>query len=273
MCFNKQKAAFPWDFFLLTFGFTWLILLPGILASFQIFSLPFPNILLIAIAQFGPSLTAFSLTYKKRGKPGVVYLLRQSLNFRIPPPWIAAIFLLPLFISWGAWQINSILGTNIPASQILLNPILFIQTFLLTFSLYGPVPEEFGWRGYSLTLLEQKFGQLKGSLLLGLIWASWHLPLFFMEGAPQSFMPVLPYFVMVIAFSVIMSWIYSGTNRNLLAALLTHTMFNFSIGLFPPMEFVKGAVTSGFFYLSILYAIAAIIIYFWHNHTRKSDQN
>ena len=66
-----QKNAFPWDYFLLAFGFTWFILLPGVLASYQIIKLPFPNILLVAIAQFGPTLAAFYLTFKRNGKAGI----------------------------------------------------------------------------------------------------------------------------------------------------------------------------------------------------------
>ena len=131
----------------------------------------------------------------------------------------------------------------------------------MIFLFQGPIPEEFGWRGYALPRLMEKFGFIKAALLLGVIWASWHLPGFFMEGVSQSSMPIIPYFITVVALSVIIAWIYYGTGRNLLAALLTHTMFNLSIALFPPMELKKGADISGFIYLSVLYVIAAFVIF------------
>lgn len=256
-----QKNAFPWDYFLLAFGFTWFILLPGVLASYQIIKLPFPNILLVAIAQFGPTLAAFYLTFKRNGKAGILSLIKQALNFRIPFFWATIIFLLPLALSASAWLLVLNFNKTYLPLQLLSNPILIIPSFLMIFLFQGPIPEEFGWRGYALPRLMEKFGFIKAALLLGVIWASWHLPGFFMEGVSQSSMPIIPYFITVVALSVIIAWIYYGTGRNLLAALLTHTMFNLSIALFPPMELKKGADISGFIYLSVLYVIAAFVIF------------
>lgn len=258
---TEQKITFPWDYFLLAFGFTWFILLPGVLESYKIIKLPFPNILLVAIAQFGPTLAAFYLTFKRNGKSGVFSLIKQALNFRIPFFWAAIIFLLPFALSASAWLLVLNFNRTYLPSQFLSNPVLIIPSFLIIFILQGPIPEEFGWRGYALPRLTEKFAFMKATLLLGVIWAFWHLPGFFMEGVSQSSMPIIPYFITVVALSIIIAWIYYGTGHNLLAALLTHTMFNLSIALFPPMEFKKGADMSGFIYLSILYVIAAFIIY------------
>ncbi len=258
---TEKKNIFPWDYFLLAFGFTWFILFPGVLESYKIIKLQFPNILLVAVAQFGPSLAAFYLTFRKNGKAGVLSLIKQALNFHIPFIWTAIIFLLPLVLSASAWLLVLNFNKTYIPSQLLSNTVLIIPSFLMIFLFQGPIPEEFGWRGYALPRLTEKFGFMKAALLLGVIWAFWHLPGFFMEGVSQSGMPIIPYFITVVALSVIIAWIYYGTGRNLLAALLTHTMFNLSIALFPPMEFKKGADISGFIYLSVLYVIAAFVIY------------
>ncbi len=68
---RHREVAFPWGFLALTFGFAWLLLLPGVLALYNLVRLPFPAVILVAVAQFGPSLAAFLLTYHQRGKAGV----------------------------------------------------------------------------------------------------------------------------------------------------------------------------------------------------------
>ena len=93
---RNSENRFPWAYIAISFGFTWLVLLPAVLAASGLLEMPFPSVLLAAIAQFGPSLAAFILVYRANGKSGLIRLLRRAVDFRIPFRWLFAIFLVPL---------------------------------------------------------------------------------------------------------------------------------------------------------------------------------
>jgi CAAX protease family protein len=246
---------FPWAFVALTFGFTWLILLPAVLNTFGALQLPFPILLLVATAQFGPSVAAFILTFHSRGKRGALNLLKRAFDFHIPLRWLAAIFLLPLGIGAVALYLNMLSGGTTPTLALLSQPAAIVPMFLFILFLQGPVPEEFGWRGYWLDRVQSKYNALTASLIVGVTWAVWHLPLFYIGYLP---FPFWAYLIAVTALSILFTWIYNNTGGKLLAALLFHAMFNFSVALFPPMD-VNGDAR-GFLLLALLYVLAAVLV-------------
>ena len=86
----------------------------------------------------------------------------------------------------------------------------------------GPLGEEPGWRGYALPRLEVALGPVRGSLFLALLWAGWHLPLFWIPGTAQSHLPLALFLVRTVGLSVISTWIYNGTRRMYEEAGFTH---------------------------------------------------
>ena len=99
----------------------------------------------------------------------------------------------------------------------------------------GPVGEEFGWRGYALPKLQNKYGPLIASLVIGTIWGIWHLPSFF---APQGVVGaiaaavgmifILPYTLGTIANSIFMTWLYNKSKASaLIAGIVWHAAINF----------------------------------------------
>jgi uncharacterized protein len=255
-----SQNKFPWSFVLLAFGFNWLILLPGILASQGLFTLPVPVYALVFIAQFGPSLAAFILTYRQEGKSGAVRLFKRALNVHIPGHWLAVIFLFPLTLAGSSLAVFVMAGGQKPSMPLLAQPVMILPYFLMTFFLQGPVQEEFGWRGYLLPRLQDKWGPLAASLITGALWGIWHLPAWLMAGVAQSYMPMVPYLVWVIGVSVLFTWIYNNTQGNLLAAILFHNMLNFSIALFPVLLLAPGADQRGFYLYAVLVIIAAVAV-------------
>ena len=113
------------------------------------------------------------------------------------------------------------------------NEAWFVILFAIPFSTPIQAGEEIGWRGYALPRLAARFGFARASLILGVIWEFWHLPLFFIPGLGnygQSF----PIFVLGgIALSVAMAWLYSHTSGSLLLAMLMHSAVNQTIGIVP----------------------------------------
>jgi membrane protease YdiL (CAAX protease family) len=260
MMIGKANVKFPWTFLLLSFGFTWLILLPGVLASFGVLELRLPMYALVAVAQFGPSLTAFFLTYRSDGKAGAIQLLKRAFDFHIPWKWLAAIFLIPPLLAGLALAVHILLGGRLPQLQLLSQPIAILPSFFFILLLQGPVPEEFGWRGYMLDRLQSRWTALVASLILGFFWWLWHLPASFMEGVAQAYLPQAPYLIWIVAFSVLMTWIYNNTGGNLLAALLFHTMANLSNALFPTFELAPGGSQQAYYILAALTVLAASLV-------------
>lgn len=93
--------------------------------------------------------------------------------------------------------------------------------------------EEIGWRGYALPRLAARFGFARASVLLGVIWATWHLPIFFVPGV-DNFGQSFPVFLLeVTALSVAITWLYAHTNESLLLVMLMHSAVNQTLGIVP----------------------------------------
>ena len=135
---------------------------------------------------------------------------------------------------------------------------MILPAFIAAFFILGAVQEEFGWRGYALERLQKQWNPFVSSLVLGGIWAIWHLPLFFIEGTGQSKTPFLLFFIGTFSISIIYTWLYNGTGRSLLIVLLFHAMHNTSYNLFP-LTLLPNS-NQAFLYLVILQSIAAFVI-------------
>lgn len=128
-----------------------------------------------------------------------------------------------------------ILGFEMPTMDyikaIAANPLNILLLLLLSL-ISGPLNEEFGWRGYALDRLLVRFGFLKGSLVLGFIWAIWHLPWYFTPGQAQynllqdSAFHALMFIPSVMMLSVFVSFVYVKTGRSILAGALVHMLSN-----------------------------------------------
>ena len=104
---------------------------------------------------------------------------------------------------------------------------LFIPGLLvLVLLIGGPLGEEPGWRGYAVPILQRRFGPVTGALVLGLVWAVWHLPLRLIPGTPQAQLPLLLVVVQTVAVSLILAWILRSTGGSLLLVVLTHASIN-----------------------------------------------
>jgi len=227
-------------FFVLTFHASWSLFVAGAVVSGPAGSSSISPThiagLIILLGVFMPSVVAFALTARDRGAAGCVALLRQALPRAVRARWyvfavgyMAAIKLAVALLhrlATGAWP---------PFGDISV-PLLFVSILISTPVQAG---EEFGWRGYALPGLAARFGLARASLLLGAIWACWHLPFFFIA-ASDTFHQSFPlYFVEVTALSVAMAWLYWRTGGSLLLVMLMHAAVNATKDIVPSA--VKGA--------------------------------
>ena len=136
-------------------------------------------------------------------------------------------------------------------------PILFIQILLLG----GPLNEELGWRGFALPALLERINALSASLIIGLIWAVWHLPLFFAEIPGYTSMPFLSYLLNVISLSIIFTHVYQKGGHQLWLCILLHAIFNTTNWLLIPLmpEEKTLLITSIYVFLTVMTAILIVV--------------
>ncbi|MBC7081629.1 MAG: CPBP family intramembrane metalloprotease [Thermoplasmatales archaeon] len=231
-------------FFLVAFAWSWLLWLPEVLFGFRLY-----------LAPFGPTVSAFILTYINEGLEGIKKLFKRGIDFRFKRIWWIPIFLLmPLIV--GLSLLFAVLGGENAGIQVLSQPWIIIPAFFYILFLGGPVAEEFGWRGYALDRLQARYSAFLSSFFLGIIWGIWHLPLFFMKGQDiYHNVPILGFISGTVLLSILFTWIYNNTGGSILAVLIFHTMGNLSHFIFPAM-----ATSLGGLYSVILNLIAVITI-------------
>lgn len=214
---------------LIAFAFSWIIEAPVALAAQGIIpvELPVPAVAIaVIVATFGPTVGAFAVTAAIEGRRGVLRMLRRYVQWRAGIGWY-------LFVLVGIPAIIILATLVVPGAVASYRPILgsllaaYPMAFLLTVFLGGPLGEEPGWRGFALPRLQDRFGPLRGSLLLGVVWAAWHLPLFWSGvWTPPTVANVVMFTVMIVALTVIMTWVYNHTAGSLLIMILMHASFN-----------------------------------------------
>ena len=219
-------------FFSITFAVTWTCFIAAALLSTRAPALAGLRWPLLILGAFAPSAVAVLLTARDEGRAATRSLLRRVVAWRVGLRWyafalgyMAAIKLavaLVYRVITGAWpQFGHQAWYAVMAAMV-------VATIF-----GGPLGEEIGWRGYALPRLAARFGLARASVLLGLVWACWHLPVFFMPGLDQYGQSFPVYLLQVTALSVAMAWLYGNTNGSLLLAILMHSAVNQSKDIVP----------------------------------------
>ena len=186
---------------------------------------PLWAILLFFMGGFVPSAVAIILTRIREGTDGLKSLLKRCLQFRLGLRWYLAIVIVVLLGSAGQLLIHSLLGNSFNFSLYLIQLPSFIPLIII-----GPISEELGWRGYLLKKLQFKWNALLSSVFIGIVWALWHLPLFFVIGTSQHelHLPFIGFLIGTIAVSIIFTWINNNTNNSIWAAILLHWLYTYA---------------------------------------------
>ncbi|MEM7133610.1 MAG: CPBP family intramembrane glutamic endopeptidase [Chloroflexota bacterium] len=208
--------AFIWSFFF----WTLTILLGGISQ--------FPGSILQYFGGAGPFVAALVITHFFEDRPLQRCFWSRTFDFRrIPPRWfIPALLLHPTIILFAVlFDLGT--GGSLQGKGPSLNEPWSLVSLVFFVFVFGPLPEEMGWRGVAYDRLTAKMNALQASLWLGVAWAAWHIPLFFIEGTFHASLgfgsPRFWIFLLSnIPLTVIMTWIYNHTERSTLAAVLVH---------------------------------------------------
>lgn len=237
---NKKTIIF----LIITFLWSWIFWIIGLFYLKRGISQETINsfLILFFLGVYGPSISAIITTSIYSGFKGVLDLLKKILIWKLPlKNYLFVIFAPLFFVSIGIILYSLFVG-NIGYFE----PLAFfsIPTILWAGLYAGPLGEELGWRGFLLPELQKKFSNLKSAIYIGIIWFTWHIPLFWapfgtlVSGDTFSFLPIVIYFIMLICLSIMITWLVINSKESVLIAILFHLSINAGIALlfFPELN-------------------------------------
>ena len=269
----KQAEREHWNFFLITFVFSWGLWSIPILSGLDM-SHPL-TIVCFALGGIAPSTTGIILAKTRSCRKYWKDFLGRVLNVRqISLSWWGIMLIIIPFttaVAVLAWYcITGSMPEFETLKKFLANPLSIIPFALFMF-IFGPVPEEIGWRGYALDHLERKYPRVTASMILGFFWMMWHIPMFMISGTYQygllqeSPWLMLDFMIQFYPLSIIMDWIYHNTRRSILSGV----MFHFFINFFGEFIDIPGDIK--FYRTGVQIILALIIIAVWSVEKRKID--
>lgn len=215
-------------FFSFAFAFTWIFH-----GSMAIFDVRYESELgpyLYRVGLLGPLLAALVVSYLNGGVNGLRNLADRILNWRVSLKWYALSLLWVGLLRFGGLGIHTLRTGKMPDRFIEIPEIGLLA--LLLSQLFVLVAEEVGWRGFALSDLIRRFGSFGAALLLGILWALWHIPMFFVPDLSQYGTPFILYTLTQIAWSVVMTFLYIRSG-SVLVAMLFHIGINVWFYLIP----------------------------------------
>ncbi len=269
--FNKTNNILR--FFLMTFIWSWVLWTPLVLGSLKIVPVPgklisILTLPLIILGAFGPLAGALFVLHRQKGKGSSRTYLRSFLDLNIG--WKA--YVLPIMSFGGstfiAWFLPELLGEKrlpmlLPSIWVFI-PCLIYMTFL------GGGQEEFGWRGYALPILENKFGIWFANIILGIVWAFWHIPLWFITGTSQTHMNFGGFILLMVGYSFIFSWIRKISGNRPFSGMYVHGLSNAFISIMPTLTVQKNMPQTRFWiWVTLTFLIGIVITMLRKNRSMK----
>lgn len=229
--FNWMKRHSLISYFVIAYAVSWSFEIPLALSHQGLISAHIPA-WLHYFACLGPLSAALILTALTTGRSGLRDLLARLIKWRVDFRYYAFALLIPLGLFAFACILNRIFTGAWPNLPLLgevdylpyLTPLGALGLWLVTFGL----GEETGWRGFALPHLQKTRTATLATLILGLLWACWHLPMFFYRDTYiQMGIFGFPMFALsLLCAAMIFTWLYNSTHGSLWIVILFHAVFN-----------------------------------------------
>ena len=246
------------SFFVMAYAFSWIVWSPWVLSEDGVGLLSYElsdgtsGLLNAAAILAGPTLAAFIMTGITEGRASIRRLLGRIVLWRVGLRWyLFALLGIPAVMALGTVILPGGLGSF--GSLGLGYVLTYLAFFPLIIVLGGPLFEEVGWRGFALPRLQPTYGPLVGTLILGLMWALWHLPQFLVPSWAEAsggsgFLAIVKFVFIAIAFAMVTTWVFNNTKGSVFIAILVHASIDtFSLpmgGLFSPSEVANSLLLS-----------------------------
>lgn len=209
----------------------------------------------VPLSVIAPICAALVLTYRESGKIGVKKLLKRSFDYKRVKnkKWYwPAIFLMPFVFSLVSVVVYLFELECLPAIMPLIAaPIAFVMFF------FSALTENIGWMGYAFEPMSKRWGVFKSTMLLGIFWGLWHVPMLFFS-MPKIEM-IVAQVVVLIALRSIIVWLYSNTGKSIFITIVIHAIYNVCMVVIPA-NFVVTAI--------IMSIVAALIMFYWSRNNK-----
>jgi len=221
-------------YFVLAFVLSWIPILPLTLSrNAGVGLLPYdvPDILmyvLLVLTTFsGPTLAALMVIGLTEGRAGVKQFFKRFIQWRVGLPW----YLAALFISLLIWLLGYTAVVGLPLLVGATTHWPLLVTSFLPFVAFGmlipAIDEEPGWRGFALPRLQQRYGPLWASAILGALHGLWHIPAVFTAlYGPLPFANLVPFILTAALATFLYTWVYNRARGSILIAMLMHAATN-----------------------------------------------
>jgi uncharacterized protein len=280
---RTTTSAFPLKYVLVAFAFTWFFWWLAVLDERGLISLPIPVIL---IGAFGPAVAAVAVTAQESGRAGLRSLLSRIVRWRVAPTWYGVALLGPILIYLAAMALHIISGGQPPDLSVLVGALPLVMVLSVYFLIVAGLGEEVGWRGYALPALQARYGALLSSVILGAMWASWHLPLFFNPSVGSySDLSFFLFVAFAIPLTILITWVFNSTGGSVLMTMIFHALMNASGELAKalpeysarPASAIEAAAETGHMYLMLtivlwVAAAAVVLVYGPRDLSRRPRQ-
>lgn len=274
----------PFVFLALTIALTWLIWLPSIitgLAGDFGFDAEAYNLVSNIVGAFCPLIAAVALVVRRHGWKESWQFIRQAFDFRTKPIYFVLALAIPLGLNVLAHYLapvfnlevaDSLMGTIVPeGTSTPVVALMFVAYFFFILFLGGG-QEEFGWRAYAQKPLQERYGILNASLLIGVVWGIWHAPLWIMPGDGHSTYSFLAFMLLTIGQAVVYGWLYNVSGQKLIIPLLFHAMNNTAMGPFPVFHMIPGKPETAYWIYAGLNVLAGMIAAYLIRKNPKQDE-
>jgi uncharacterized protein len=253
-------------FFILAYALTWPYMIVDALGSHGLLPFRLPVLLFIPMG-YGPTFAALIVTGALAGKTGIRTLLGRLLLWRVRLSWYAVAIFGAVVLSAITVMLYAGLSGTPPVLPVVSRQLLI--TAPLLFLIGGLVNgEEIGWRGFALPRLQTKHSALTASLILGLLWALFHLPLFFTRGDSFASTPPLSFLIRMLGAAILFTWLSNNTGGSLLLAYLMHAASNFWPRVLP-----MAAMVAPFAWLGdgvTILAVALVVLIYGPTHLSRN---
>ena len=255
----------PWRFFALVGGLSLPFWGLGAVTTHLAARLPIqlPTSALMAVC---PAAAALILVHREGGKTGIHTVLRRALaEWHLPNPWWygPTILLMPA-VALASVSLARVLGWPLPRGH---TPLGALPIFVVLFGI-GAAGEEIGWTGYATEPMQERWGAFGASLILGVVWALWHVVPNLQAGRTLAWIGWQS--LATVALRVLLVWLFNVTGRRIWPTILFHAMINVSVFFIP----IYGSGYNPQVTAAILTGLAASITLVWGPTTlaeRRSD--
>jgi membrane protease YdiL (CAAX protease family) len=254
---NKHRS--PWAFFLLVFAMSTL---PWAIDPIASRFLPEERAIAVPVSSlmaFFPIIAALILVRRERGRDGAKELLQRSFDLSMIKRkiwYVPILFLMPAIM---VLQNGLASRTRVPAPASQLPALMAAVSFLMF--LIAALSEEAGWQGYAIEPLLDRWNALTASIVLGAVWAVWHIiPLIQLGRTPAQ---IVWQCMDMVATRVLIVWLYNNTGKSVFAAVLYHAMYNVSTLLLPNYGLHYDPITNS----TLVIIAAATVTFLWGPET------